>query len=68
MDIRRDWTRPHYRAVPYLDAMETLHRPGDRYGTEDARSIVTAFLAITAEEWKGDEARRLKAELRSVLR
>ena len=65
-EIKADWTRPYFGAIPYLDAMATLHRMTDKYGMDDADDIVRYFLS-NATTWKGDTARRVKAELRSML-
>ena len=65
-DIRKTWAKPYFGAVPYLDAMLTLGGIGDKYGLDDARSIVQYVLA-TANTWRGEDARRIKAELKSIM-
>lgn len=65
-EIRTDWTKMYFGAVPYVDALATLSRITDRYGAEDAKSIVRYFLA-NAGSWRGDTARRVKAELKGML-
>ena len=65
-DIRKTWAKPYFGAVPYLDAMLTLGGIGDKYGSDDARSIVQYFLA-NANTWRGADARRIKAELKSIM-
>jgi hypothetical protein len=65
-DIRKTWAKPYFGAVPYLDAMLTLGAIGDKYGLDDARSIVQYFLA-NANTWRGEDARRIKAELKSIM-
>ncbi|HEX5093743.1 MAG TPA: hypothetical protein VFV84_13735 [Burkholderiales bacterium] len=62
--IRRDWTRPYFGAVPYLDALATLRTVADAYGCDDGRSIVLYFLA-NANGWRGPVARAVKAELKA---
>lgn len=64
-DIRAHWPKPYFGAVPYLDAMSTLGCIGDSYGLDDARSIVRYFLA-NAGTWRGEDARRIKAELKAL--
>lgn len=64
-DIRRTWKNPHYAAKPYLDAMGGLLSIDDNFGLDDAKSIVLYFLS-NAGGWRGDDARRIKAELKSV--
>ena len=64
-EIKADWTKVYFGAVPYLDAMRTLNSIDDSYGMDDARSIVNYFLA-NAGTWRGDVARRVKKELKSL--
>jgi len=66
-EINRDWTKPYFGAVPYLRAMLTLGSLRDNYGYDDAQSIVAYFIA-NASTWRGDTARRVKAELRAMLK
>lgn len=65
-DIRTHWKKPYFGAVPYLEAMETLVNLNDSYGFENARSIALYFLA-NAGTWRGEDARRIKAEIKSML-
>lgn len=65
-EIRRDWARPYFGAVPYLDAMAGLDSMGDSYGMDSASSIVRYFLA-NAQTWRGEVAKRVKAELKAML-
>lgn len=65
-DIRRTWPKPYFGAVPYIEAMQTLGGIGDKYGLDDARSIARYFLA-NAGTWRGEDARRIKAEIKSML-
>ena len=66
-DIRADWAKPYFGAVPYLDAMETLNSIHDTYYYDDASDIVRYFLS-NATSWKGETARAIKAELKSMLK
>lgn len=69
-EIREDWDKigeevsPH--AEPYLQVMETLSYINDSFGQESGKSIVLYFLS-NATHWRGDVARRVKAELRGLL-
>lgn len=69
-EIREDWDNigegvsPH--AEPYLQVMETLSSINDSFGQESGKSIVLYFLS-NATHWRGDVARRVKAELRGWL-
>jgi hypothetical protein len=66
-DIRKDWAKPYFGAVPYLDAMETLNTIRDSYYYDNASDIVRYFLS-NATSWKGETARAIKAELKSMLK
>ena len=66
-EIRKDWTKPYFGAVPYLDALHALGSINDSYGLDDADSIVRYFLS-NAQTWRGDTARRVKAELKGLLK
>ena len=65
-DITAAWKKPYFGAVPYLKAMRELDSPDDRFGYDEARSIVVYFLA-NASTFRGEEARQLKAELRGLI-
>lgn len=65
-DIRTHWKKPYFGAVPYLEAMGTLGGLNDQYGLDDARSIARYFLA-NAGTWRGEDARRIKGELKAML-
>ena len=60
------WSPVHYSAQPYLSAMTRLDKITDNYGHDTASGIVLRFLG-NAKSWRGDDARRIKAELRSLL-
>jgi hypothetical protein len=64
-EIRRDWTKVNFAAKPYLSAMAGLDSINDSYGYDDARSIVLYFLS-NASSWRGDNAKRIKAELKAM--
>ena len=66
-EIRSDWKKPYFGAVPYLEAMETLNSIEDNYYMDSAKSIVLYFLA-NATTWRGETARRVKAELKSMCK
>lgn len=55
---------PH--AFPYANAMLCLRNLNENYGCDSASSVVAYFLA-NAGTWKGETARRIKAELKSML-
>lgn len=66
-EIRKDWKKIYFGAVPYLDAMGDLGNVSDSYGFDDGKSIVRYFLA-NASTWKGDTAKRIKTELKSLVK
>lgn len=65
---RGEWPAPGYAtAKPYINAMASLDSINDRYGCDSGRSIVLYFLA-NASTWRGDNARRIKSELKEHLK
>lgn len=65
-EIQASWGKPNYAAIPYLDAMLSLSDIRESYGYDSADSIVRYFLS-NATTWRGEDARRLKAELKGML-
>ena len=65
-DIENTWPAVNYAARPYLDAMRELNAITDNYYLDTARSIVAYFLG-NAQSWRGEDARRIKAELKALL-
>lgn len=55
--------KPPFCCVPYLNAMLTLQSHNDTFGCDSGRSIVLYFLS-NATTWRGETARRIKAELK----
>lgn len=66
-EIRSNWAKPYFGAVPYLDAMGSLDTMQDKFYYDDAQSVVLYFLA-NAATWRGETARRIKAELNAMLK
>jgi len=64
-DIYQAWPKVNYAAKPYLEAMRDLSSINDRYGYDDARSIVLYFLS-NAASFRGDKAKVLKLELKAI--
>jgi hypothetical protein len=70
-EINDDWkligkgVSPYAR--PYLDALHTLESIDDNYILDSADEIVRRFLA-NASTYRGEKARALKAELKSMLK
>lgn len=65
-DIRRDWKKVYFGAVPYLQAMGELDSIDDMYGWDNARGIVRYFLS-NASGWRGPVAKQIKAELLAMV-
>ena len=65
-EIKADWKKVYFGAVPYLDAMHSLNSIDDDYYYDSGKSVVRYFLA-NAGTWRGDTARRVKAELKAML-
>ena len=65
-EIRRDWKKVNFAAAPYLSAMSTIGDIGDSYGWDTGKSIVRYFLS-NASTWRGEAAKRVKAELKAML-
>jgi hypothetical protein len=66
-DVINLWPKPYFGAVPYIKAMRDLTTIQESYGEDSARSIVNYFLA-NAKTWRGEDARRIKAELNALLK
>ncbi len=66
-EIRADWKNVYFGAVPYLAAMGSLNSVRDNYGADSAASIVIYFLG-NANSWRGETARRVKAELKALVK
>jgi hypothetical protein len=65
-EIKRDWVKVNYAAKPYLDAMACLDSVRDKYYLDSGDSVVRYFLA-NAGTWRGETAKRVKAELKEML-
>lgn len=65
-EIRQLWRPVNFAARPYLDAMAALNSIADRYGCDPGDEIVLRFLG-NARAWRGEDAKRIKAELREML-
>tara|TARA_R110000765_G_scaffold74201_2_gene145334 strand:+ start:1372 stop:1626 length:255 start_codon:yes stop_codon:yes gene_type:complete len=65
-EVSADWAKVSYAAAPYLDAMGDLNSVDDDYGYDSGRSVVRYFLS-NASSYRGETARKLKAELRGMV-
>ena len=66
-EIAMNWPKPYFGAVPYLEAMYSLNSLSDNFYGDSAESVVRYFLS-NAMTWKGESARRIKAELNLMLK
>ena len=71
-EIRRDWKATakngiYFGAKPYLDVMLSLSDKSSSYGCDSASSIVNYFLANTST-YRGETAKKLKAELKEIIK
>ena len=66
-EILQDWKKPYFGAIPYIEAMLQLNTIHEDYYLDTAKSVVIYFLA-NAQTWRGETARRIKAELREMLK
>jgi len=71
-EIYKLWRKPNgqsnvwYGAVPYLEAMSFLDKTTDMYFDDTAKSVVVYFIS-NAATWRGEDARRIKNELRQMF-
>lgn len=66
-EIKASWAKPYFGAVPYLEAMQQLVHITDDYYFDTAEDVVLYFLS-NAGTWRGEDARRIKAELKGMLK
>jgi hypothetical protein len=66
-EIEREWPKVWFGARPYLDAMHSLTNITDNYMYDSGESVVLYFLS-NAATWKGEAARRIKAELKAMAK
>jgi hypothetical protein len=65
-EIRKDWgSKINFGAKPYLDAMSSLDKVTDNYVMDSGKSIIIYFLS-NATTWRGETAKRIKAELKTM--
>ena len=66
-EIRKAWTKVSPYAEPYLEAIQSLDSINDNYYFDSGKSVVLYFLS-NASTWRGEDARRIKAELKEMLK
>ena len=65
-EIEDKWGNVSPYARPYLDAMKSLVTTRQNYYEDSGTSVVLYFLS-NATQWRGDDARRIKAELKEMV-
>jgi hypothetical protein len=66
-EIKKDWQKVYFGAVPYLDAMLTLNKVSDNFYEDSGKSIVLYFLS-NASSYRGENAKRIKKELKELCK
>jgi hypothetical protein len=66
-EIQKEWLNASPHARPYLNAMLSLKTIDSKFGSDNAKSIVLYFLT-NSSTWRGEAARRIKAELKEILK
>ena len=64
-EIKKSWTKINPSAEEYLNAMRCLNSINDNYYFDSGKEIVLRFLCW-ANTWRGEDARRIKAELKQM--
>jgi hypothetical protein len=65
-DIKAQWKKVYFGAVPYLDAMMLLTDADSSYGLDSAKEVVLYFLS-NAASFRGPAAVQLKNELMYIV-
>ncbi len=66
-EVDSDWKKVSVYARPYLDTMYSLTSVNDSFCADSGHSVILYFLA-NASTWRGDTARRVKAELNKMVK
>lgn len=66
-EIAREWLNVYFGAEPYLDAMQYLTAIDDKFGQDDAKEVIIYFLS-NARNWRGPVAKRVKEELKEMIK
>lgn len=69
LEIKVLWKNPQYEAAPYLDALMWLDTTDKNaiYIVEKAKDIV-AYLLCSLTYFRGADARRIKQELKDMIK
>ena len=66
-EIKADWKNIYFGARPFIDAMAALTSIDESYMDDSAKTIINYFLS-NASTWRGETARRIKAELKAMVK
>jgi hypothetical protein len=66
-EIKTDWKKVYFGAVPYLQAMSIMQSINEEFGMDSGKSIVLYFLS-NATSWRGEVAKRVKKELKDMVK
>jgi hypothetical protein len=66
-EITQLWAKPYFGAIPHILAMRSIRSVTEDFGYDSGESVVLYFLA-NASTWRGDDARRIKAELKAIVK
>lgn len=68
-EVKTLWKKPYFGAVPYIDALCKINSSDKNapYLFETAKDIVPYALS-NMQTWRGEDARRIKAELKSMIK
>jgi hypothetical protein len=66
-EIDADWAKVNFAAKPYLDAMREMPSVDSPYFADSGKDMVLYFLS-NASSWRGETAKRVKAELKALIK
>jgi len=66
-EIEKDWKPVNFAARPYLNEMRGMNTVNDNVGADSGKFVITYFLS-NASTWRGETAKRIKAELNKMIK
>ena len=66
-EIMADWKPVSPHAKPYLEAMIFVHDVIDYFFADSGKTVILYFLS-NASTWRGETARRIKEELKNIVK
>lgn len=68
-EIKRVWSKPYFGAVPYLDALAQVNSTDkDAYYLFEKVGDIVPYLLANMSTFRGEDAKRLKAELKEMIK